>query len=427
MTDLEAQIQQTPLADTHEHLYSESHYVENGPDILQDLFDRLYITADLVVAGASPRAVGTLLDAGNPDLEERWAGVAAAWEHCRHTGFGEAVLHTARRVYGIDEITSASLRIAHLSRASSHQPGDRLRILKQEANLDHVQIDDKTWACRPDPSGPDFFLYDISWYLLSNGEIEFLKLHQETGVEVHDLPSLRRAMETLFEKYAHYAVAVKSQHAYRRTLRWEQANEHDVAKILERILAGREIADHQRVMLGDWCLERGVELSIRHRLPFKIHTGYNARFGEMLVDRIRPGLLTQLLQRFPEARFVLMHLGYPYADEMIALAKHYPNVSVDMCWSWSIDPLAAVGFLRRALHTIPVNKIFVFGGDTFWPNAAASYAAQTRIWLNRALAAEITDGLVTETEARKIADRIMLSNQREFFAIDEKLRAIAGR
>ena len=426
MTDLQAQIQETPLADTHEHLYGESQYVENGPDILQDLFDRLYITADLVVAGASPHAVTALLDAENPDLEGRWAGVAAAWEHCRHTGFGEAVLHTARRVYGIEEITPASLRTAHDSRRLSHQPGDRLRTLKDEANLDHVQIDDKTWACRPDPSGPGFFLYDISWYLLSNGEIDFQSLHQETGVEVCDLRSLRLAMETLFDKYARYAVAVKSQHAYRRTLRWAEADENDVSRILVRMLAGRDVSDDERIHVGDWCLSCGVELSIRHRLPFKIHTGYNARFGEMVVERVRPGLLTDLLQEYRDARFVLMHSGYPYSDEMIALAKHYPNVLVDMCWSWSIDPLAAVDFLRRALHAVPVNKIFVFGGDTFWPNAAASYAAQTRAWLSRALAAEVAEGLLTASEAGRIAMRVMLANQRECFAIDEKRRAIAS-
>jgi len=37
--------------DTHEHLYSEQQFVEEGPDLLQDLFDN-YVAADLLVAGA---------------------------------------------------------------------------------------------------------------------------------------------------------------------------------------------------------------------------------------------------------------------------------------------------------------------------------------------------------------------------------------
>ena len=36
-----------------------------------------------------------------------------------------------------------------------------------------------------------------------------------------------------------------------------------------------------------------------------------------------------------------MHIAYPYSDELVALAKHYPNVYVDMCWAWSIDPYSA--------------------------------------------------------------------------------------
>ena len=50
-TDLARHILTTPLADTHEHLRSEQEYVQEGPDILQSLFDN-YVTGDLAVAGA---------------------------------------------------------------------------------------------------------------------------------------------------------------------------------------------------------------------------------------------------------------------------------------------------------------------------------------------------------------------------------------
>lgn len=424
MTDLADHIQTTLLADTHEHLYSAARYVENGPDVLQDLFDRLYITADLVVAGATPQAVERLLDASDPDLESRWAGVAAAWEHCQYTGFGEAVRLTAQRVYGMDEITVAGLEAARSRNAQLRHPGERLRILKDEGHLDHVQIDDKSWACLPDADDSDFFLYDLSWYLLSNGELEFEALHQHTGIEVIGLAGLRQALTILFDRYAPCAVAVKSQHAYRRTLLWTERSDDEAARVLDKMLRGQPFTEAERLCLGDWCLARGVELAVAHRLPFKLHTGYNARYGEMWVDRIRPGSLCGLLQRYPQARFVLMHIGYPYADELVAIAKHYPNVFVDMCWSWSIDPHAASEFLRRMLHAVPVNKLFVFGGDTFWPNAAVSFAAQARAWLVRTLQAEVDESLLTEREAIGLASRLMFTNQAECFALDDKRAAI---
>ena len=46
-TDLTHHIQSIRLVDTHEHMKREADWVENGPDILQDLFGN-YVPADLV-------------------------------------------------------------------------------------------------------------------------------------------------------------------------------------------------------------------------------------------------------------------------------------------------------------------------------------------------------------------------------------------
>jgi len=67
MTDLQQHIQAMPLMDTHEHLYREDKYVQDGPDVLQDLFQN-YIEADLIVAGATPEAVARLINAADGDL-----------------------------------------------------------------------------------------------------------------------------------------------------------------------------------------------------------------------------------------------------------------------------------------------------------------------------------------------------------------------
>ena len=37
-----------------------------------------------------------------------------------------------------------------------------------------------------------------------------------------------------------------------------------------------EVSVETHLCLGDWCWARGVDLSIEHNLPFKIHTGYYA-------------------------------------------------------------------------------------------------------------------------------------------------------
>jgi len=423
MTDLSQHIQQLPLMDTHEHLYKEADYLEKGPDVLRDLFEN-YVPADLIVAGAAPEAVQKLLDSNDPDIEGRLAGVSEAWQHCQHTGYGQAVRLIAKKVYGMDEITPAAVAAAADRNRQLRQPGERLRILKEEGNLDHVQIDDFVWACLPDQSGLDFFLYDLSWWHFCNGEIKAEDLHKETGVNVVDLKSLREGMEALFTKYGACAIAVKAQHAYNRTLLWQERSDATAERVLYKQLNGDELSEVERLCLGDWCWARGVELSIQHNLPFKIHTGYYAGHSNMPVERIKPGHLCGLLKQYPQARFVLMHIAYPYNDELTAIAKHYPNVYIDLCWAWSINPYAAADFVRRLIHAVPINKLFAFGGDTGWPNASVAYATQARQWLTRALQGEVDDGDMTEAQAIAVATRLMRGNQQDLFDLDGTRAAI---
>ena len=89
-TDLAHHIQASVLVDTHEHLRREAEWLENGPDILQDLFGN-YVPADLNTAGASPDAMKRLMDASDPDIAGRFEGIREAWEATQFTGYGEAV------------------------------------------------------------------------------------------------------------------------------------------------------------------------------------------------------------------------------------------------------------------------------------------------------------------------------------------------
>ncbi len=424
VTDLSQHIQTLSLCDTHEHLKRESSWVDDGPDILQDLFGN-YVPADLKTAGATPATMDQLMNGDGDAIEERFNDIRAAWEATQFTGYGEAVRLIASDIYGIEELTPQSLADAQETLTQLRQPGGRLKLLRDRAGLDHIQTDDFCWPCTPDESGPDFFLYDLSWANFCRGDIDPAAIHSETGVDVVDLASLREAMVALFDKHGPMAIAVKAQHAYSRTLHWEDRSDSDAARALSDILGGASSVPTQ-LCLGDWCWARGVELAIEHNLPFKIHTGYYAGNSRMPVSRIAAGNMCGLLARYPDCRFVLMHIAYPYDRELIALAKHYPNVWVDLCWAWSIDPYSSCDFVRRFIHSVPANKLFGFGGDTGWPTSAAAYATQMRKWFTRAMEAEVSEGLLTEPQAIGIASRIMHDNAYDCFDLPGTRAAIAG-
>ena len=419
-SDIAAFIQQTPLVDTHEHMRREEAYLDENPDILCQLFQN-YVGADLFVAGASQAALDKLFNQSDPDVAARFAPVQEAWARTQFTGYGEAVSIIAKELYDIDELTPDSIAAAQEKNAAFNQPGERLRLLRDEANLDHIQTDAKSMTVLPDPSGPDFFFYDISWVDFCSGRPDHEEIAQHTGLEVSDLYSLQRVMETIFASSSSPAIAVKSQHAYNRTLHWQDRSDDEAAKALDIYLRnGQELDEAARLCLGDWCWARGVELCIEHDLPMKIHTGYYAGHSRMPVDYIRSGNLCPLLAKYPDARFVLMHIAYPYTEELVALAKHYPNVYADLCWAWSINPYSSMEFVRRFIHAAPANKLFLFGGDTGYPGAALAYARQARTWFTRVMHAEIADGLLTESQAIDLARRYMRDNQYECFRVEEK-------
>jgi len=426
MTDLEQHIQSTPMVDTHEHMSKEPAFVDNGPDILQSLFDG-YSTSDLVSAGASAAAVKRMGDASDPDVRGRFEGIRVAWERMQFTGYGEGVRWVAQNLFGIDEISADAVEKAAPLAKHMHTPGQRLHLLKEVANLDHIQVDDFEAVTRPDASGPDFFLYDLSWWGWTCGNIYPEDIQREAGIELKDLATLRQGFEAIFANYGPLAIAIKTQHAYNRTLLWRKREDADAERVLLKSLCGEAISADEKLCLGDWCLARGVELAMQHNLPIKIHTGYYAGNNHMRTDYIRAGLLTDLLLEYPQAKFVLMHTAYPYSGEMAALAKHFPNVYADMCWAWSIDPHSSESFLRRMLHAAPTNKLFIFGGDSFWPHAAVAYAWQARRGLARALQAEVSDGFLTEKQAVHLATQYMRANQQACFDIEGRRAVLLGR
>ena len=123
-----------------------------------------------------------------------------------------------------------------------------------------------------------------------------------------------------------------------------------------------------------------------------------------------------------------MHIGYPYQDEYIALAKHYRNAYVDMCWAWIINPGAAVRFLKEFLVAAPANKLFTFGGDyiavenvlsaTAWSRAGAS-CRRSPSWSPKV--GWIRDDVPPSVE------RMMHGNAHELFGAAARLSGGVGR
>lgn len=415
-TSLAPYIAALPIIDTHEHLEVPTVYVDYTRDAMTALFGfNAYIEHDLYSAGCDRDALAAALDHTNPDIATRWQLIAPAWAHCQHTGYAEGIHLAARAVYGITTISAAALIAAQPIHDTLRNTAAHHQLLAHTAQLTHVQIDAFTWERPVDAGQADFYHYDINVCTMVNGTIDLNALAHATGITITTLADYANAIARIIASHAPYAVAIKTQHAYDRTLAWQRRDDADAAVVLQKKLNGAELSASERLCLGDWAFDQIAQHAATHQLPVKIHTGHHAGNNNMPIDWVRPGQLCGLLHTHITTTFVLMHMGYPYQHELLSIAKHYANVVVDLCWAWSINPRASVEFVRNWIHSVPINKLFGFGGDAFLPAQSVGFALQTRQWLTRALQAEVAEGYMTEPQAMQVARRLLHDNQHDLF------------
>jgi predicted TIM-barrel fold metal-dependent hydrolase len=256
----------------------------------------------------------------------------------------------------------------------------------------------------------------ISGLIEEDWDPQFAK---EAGIAVKTLDDWHRVLDYWISAYGPKAVAVKSTMAYHRDLDCVRTPAEDVAKAFLKKAASEPLAPQERKALEDHLFWYAVDRATALGLPVKLHTGYYAGHGYMPLRRVRgnPAAMCDLCRESPETRFVFFHIGYPYYEEVLAVAKHYPNAFVDMCWSWIINPLAAKDFLKKYLLTAPASKITVFGGDYIPVELIPGHASIARHGIALALAELVDEDWLTLGEAMALTDVVMHENARRLYKL----------
>jgi predicted TIM-barrel fold metal-dependent hydrolase len=242
------------------------------------------------------------------------------------------------------------------------------------------------------------------------------------GIEVRDLSDWHRVIDWWFETYGPYAVAVKTQAAYSRNIDFAEVPPEEVEGVFKKMLNKDVVdpADEKRLQdhLFWYCAGRATE----HALPVKMHTGHYAGDSKMPMGRLlgNADAASALCRTAPDTRFVFMHINYPFYEDLIAVAKHYTNCYVDMCWTWILSPVAANRFLMQYLVTAPANKVLTFGGDYVPVEPVVGHAALARRGITTALAQLVDEGWLDRDAALDLVDPIMRGNARALFDLERK-------
>jgi len=213
-------------------------------------------------------------------------------------------------------------------------------------------------------------------------------------------------------------VCLKDQSAYRRTLAYGNPSKAEAEKAFNDILFNpREVYGDDRVRaLDDWLFHYALRLAAKHGLPVQLHTGHMAGIRNEIA-KTNAAHLIPTIELHKDVRFSLFHGNWPYMDEYLFMGKNYPNVWLDLCWVQSIDPAYCVELMKRAVMSVPHNKLFAFGGDTSAVEWVAGYLTLARDNVACALA-ELTDsGWLNMGEAKQLAADWFFNNPNTFFKL----------
>lgn len=415
-------VRDTPFIDTHEHFWEESLRVRGAGGEERSLpapdFGILlthYADSDLHVSGMPTENYQKLLSWDVP-LKEKWPLFAPWYERCRHTGYQQCLRETVRTLYGEDDLREDNYE--QISRALKAQtvPGYYKRLLRDVANIEYAHVNCLQSLVFRETEQPDLLAIDLSINTLFRPP-DLESLTGLLGRPVQTIEDAHQAIDACFARYGPRAIAVKTQCAYFRALNFVPLPAEEAAPLFARYVLDNSLSEEEQSLLQGHLFHYCMDKAAEYKLFVKLHTGYLAGSDGMSLGWVRDNAtdLCPIIKAHPETNFVLFHMGYPYQDEPIALAKHYSNVYVDMCWAWILNPVASVRFLKEFLAAAPACKLFTFGGDYMPIEMSIGHAVMARRGIAQALTELLLEGWVEEDEVPALVERIMCGNARECF------------
>lgn len=424
LREISSRVSRTMFVDTHEHLIEEQERLAGGthPHVPVDDWTVVlnhYFNSDLRTAGM-PRQQYDRLFSGKADPIEKWKLLEPFWPAVKNTGYGQVVRIVMKELYGVAEPSSQTIQQVQLGYERERRPGFYAHILKTLARIESCQVN-----CLSKPfeetAMPLLLMQDLSIVGMFAGP-DWKTFGEPTGIRIKSLEDWHRVIDWWFARYGRYAVAVKSQNAYNRDIDYERIEAERVATLFTRCLNQESLSSQETKWLEDHLFWYAVRRATENNLPVKLHTGYYAGENGMPLGRVsqNPASASELCRRGADTRFIFMHISYPYYEDMIALAKHYSNAYIDMCWSWIINPIAAKDFLKKYLVTAPANKILTFGGDYIPVECVLGHAQEARHGITQALSELVLEKWLTLEDALELVDPIMRGNARNIFNLQEK-------
>lgn len=419
--------QTVPLVDSHDHAR------RLGPkytDPIQVVIGE-YLLGDLASA-CGESTVQLLLDQTTP-WEARWPILEKAWRRSQHTGYAQVTRRVLKRFYDEDDVSFEGLRRMD-ERLLDLEDRDTYEAILEEAGIvvrlanvwpDAAQVLNGSYELTPRSR----LVIPLPAYHRIRDVSGVQALVAPLGRQATTLDDYLQACRDIFAGFKEFgAVAFKDQSAYSRSLEYGNPTRAEAEKIfnwfMEDPLRSASYPDGIRP-LDDYLFNQFMAMARELDMPVQLHTGMLAGlYGD--IRQANAARLANMLMLHRDVRFDLFHANWPYSGEILFLAKAYPNVAINFCWTNIIDPVYARDLFRQALVTVPHSKIHAFGADFGgfgyppgggYVDRAWAHAQMARENVAAALAQLVDEAYLTLAEAQEVARAWLFDNANEFYRL----------
>lgn len=416
------------VIDTHEHLSGSEAERECPPDVLGEYLCA-YLGDDLISAGLRRSELQKLAEymgdyKNQLPLPDKWNVLKPYLDRVENTSYYRQLSITTRELYGVDFPTSDSsleqLTLLNEKFLDSLKKGSYDRVLKKKCRIKTGLLDSYDLNCDRKYFRP---VHRLDKFVFPVHQSDIYEIEEETGIQIDCFEDWLHACTSSMEQAAESgAAAFKMGLAYVRNLKFERVSRCEAEKEFHNIFKNLHRASRENVnittgkMFQDYMMHYILHYANKRGIVYQIHTGLLAGNSNIL-ENSDPQQLTNLFLEYPNVKFDLFHMGYPYQFQTAALAKMFPNVYIDLCWSHVISQSSSINALQEFLDTVPVAKINGFGGDSLFLDAVCGHLWMARENMARALAVKVGNGWYTVDMAKRYAKKMLYDNPSELFCL----------
>ncbi|MBW7459794.1 amidohydrolase family protein, partial [Paenibacillus sepulcri] len=357
--------------------------------------------------------------------DEEKAGIFLSyWQQTSNTTYAR-MFRTAMedlydlRDWSVDGIMQANDKV----KQATHDPDWYHKVMVERSGIDLAFTLIQTTELDYDRFRPIMFM-DSTFKLRSLQDLH--DVEKNAGINAHDLRQYLEAVDALLHRYVQEGmVATKLGHAYWRTLASSKPTMFEAEQVFNRLRASslaQSLSQEETQPLQDYLIHFIIQRSIAYGLPIQIHTGHHETSvsgnGNLISNSNVEGLIPLLLE-YSEAKFVLLHCGYPYAMSYLSIAKNFPNVYADFTWMYIISPTAAKQIMHQMIEMVPQNKIQGFGGDYNYIEGTYAHQKLARNLVAEVLTEKMEEGAMGEKQAMAFADRIFRNNLIDLYKLGD--------